>query len=156
MTKKNKTDSVFVLTVFCFFTVSVFLVIMFAASTYTRITDISRNGQNERIILSYIRTKIRSADSAGAISVGEFHGLSALFIEEFLDEREFITVIYNYNGMVYELFCEKDSGLLPEDGISIIAVGTLGFEQSNAGLIRAFTENEGFYIYPRSGIGGSR
>ena len=150
MIRRNKIDTVFALTIFCFFAVSVLLVIMFAASTYSNMTDISQNRQNERILLSYIRTKIRSADNP--IYVSEFHGISALFIEEYLDERELVTIIYNHDGIVRELFCEKDSGLLPEDGVAIIAVDFLGFSVENDMLICVSTDISDFFIMPRIGV----
>jgi len=154
MKNKNRIDTVFVLTIFCIFATSVLLVIMLSGSTYANMTDISHSGQNERILLSYIRTKIRSTDNANAISVGYFHGNSALFLEENLNGREFVTAIYLHDGVVRELFHERGSEFLPEDGVTIIRTDSLIFEEAEGGLIRVCTDIGEFLIFPRSRMGG--
>lgn len=105
--------------VFCVFAGCVLLVIMLGGSTYASMNEIAAEGRDERVLLSYVRTKIRSTDSAGAISVGYFNGASALFIEENFDGHEFITRIYLYDGWVRELFHHKDNELLPGDGAAV-------------------------------------
>jgi hypothetical protein len=147
---KNKIDSVFSLAIFCFFAGAVLLVIMLCAATYANINEISREGQNERVLLSYIRTKIRTTDDAGAISVGEFHGNSALFLEENLGGREFLTAIYLYDGVVRELFHERGDEFSPADGVQIIRANFLNFSEAENGLIQICTGNGEFFILPRS------
>jgi hypothetical protein len=147
---KNKIDTAFSLAIFCFFAVSVLLVIMLSANTYANINEISGGGQNERILLSYIRTKIRATDNAGAISVGEFFGNSALFLEENLAGREFLTAIYLHEGIVRELFHEKGLELSPQDGVQILRTDFLNFSEAENGLIRICTNHGSFVILPRS------
>jgi hypothetical protein len=151
---KNKIDTVFVLSIFCVFAASVLLVVMLSGSTYANMTDIAQSGQNERVLLSYIRTKIRNFDNAGAVSVGDFYGHSALFIGQYLDGRDFVTAIYLYDGMARELFHERDSGLLPEDGIGLLATDYLRFENAENGLVRVVTSIGESLIFPRSSNAG--
>lgn len=146
----NKVDSVFVLMTFCVFAVSVFLVLMLSGSTYGNMINISQEGQNERIALSYIRTKVRSTDSAGSISVGHFNGLAALTLEEVFGESTFVTYIYLYNGWVHELFHEEGQNFRPEDGVAIIRTDSLDFEVIDNSLIRASTDFASLLIFPRS------
>ena len=146
----SKIDAVFTLMVFCIFAASVFLVIMLSGNIYRNIVDISNNGQNERIALSYIRTKVRNADSAGNIYLGDFNEISAIFLEESLEERTFITLIYLYNGWVHELFHEKGLDFLPEQGIPIIEVDSLRFESDGKTLIHAITDYGSLVINLRS------
>lgn len=151
--QKNIFGSVFVLMVFCLFAFGVFITIMLSASTYRAQTDITLEGQNERILLSYVRTKVRGADSAGAVFVGEHHGINALGIREELGGRDFVTFIYFYDGWARELFFEYGLAFAPGESIPIIATGSLGFEALPNGLIRVVTDAGDMYIYPRSGIG---
>ena len=145
-----KVDTVVVLLIFCVFASSVFLVLMLGGSTYQNMINISNEGQNERIVVSYIRTKIRNTDSADSISVGTFDGHSTLFIEENFGGSTFVTLIYLYNGWVKELFHEKGQNFLPQDGMPIIRADSLAFEELSGGLIRVITDYGSLIIYPRS------
>jgi len=149
----NKVDTVFVLMIFCVFAVSVFLVLMLSGSTYRNIADISSEGRDDRIAMSYIRTKVRNADSAGSIYVSEFHGLSALSLEEYFGGNTFVTHIYAYDGWIFELFHVAGVEFTPEDGVPIIRADYLSFEEIAGGLIRVSTDSGSLFIYPRSGVG---
>ncbi|MCL2365020.1 MAG: DUF4860 domain-containing protein [Defluviitaleaceae bacterium] len=153
--QKSRVGSVFVLLVFCLFAFGVFVTIMLAASTYQSQNETTMQGQNERILLSYVRTKVRAADSARAIFVGEHHGINALGIHEVLGEGEysFITYIYFYNGWARELFFEYGLDFAPGESIAIIETTGITFEYVDRGLIRVVTDAGDMYIYPRTGIG---
>jgi len=148
--KHNRVETVFVLMIFCVFAASVFFVIIFSGSIYRNIVDISKHGQNERIALSYIRTKVKNADSAGGITLSNFNGLSALSLEEVFEERTFVTYIYLYEGWIYELFHEKGLDFLPTQGVPIIKAESLYFESVDKDLIRASTNFGSLLIYLRS------
>lgn len=147
---RAKIDSVFVLTVFCVFAASVLLVIMLAASAYAGMNEISESGRDERVLLSYVRTKIRGADSYGAVSVGKFHGSSALIISENFGGREFLTKIYLYDGVVRELFFEAGGEFFPEDGTVIVRTERLEFSAPDGG-VQICTGLGSSFILPRAG-----
>ena len=149
---QNKVDSVFVLMVFCVFAVSVFLVLMLSGSTYANMVDISSTGQDERIALSYIRTRVRNADEAGSISISDFNGLSALTLSEEFGGINFVTLIYLYNGWVHELFFEEGLDFRPENGTALIRSNSLNFEFVENGLIRVATDYASFLLLPRSTV----
>ena len=143
----NRVDTVFVLMIFCVFAVSVFLVLILGGSTYRNMNDISQEGQSERIVLSYIRTKMRNIDN---VSVGSFDGNSKLELIEVFGTRTFVTAIYLYDGWVRELFRDADNEFHPANGVPIIQVGSLDFETVDNGLIRVSTEHGSIVIFPRS------
>jgi len=146
----RKIETVFVLVIFCIFAGSVMLVVMLSGGAYANINEIANESREERILLSYIRTKIRNTDTAGAVSVGEFHGLNALFLEENIGGRDFITKIYLYNGAVHELFFECGETFLPEDGAVIIRTDYLRFSEAENGLIQVCTTLGSAFILPRA------
>jgi len=146
----QRIDTVFVLIVFCVFAVSVLMVLMLGANTYGHITEMSREGQAERTVVSYIWTKVRNGDEEGSVSVGEFHGLPALRIDEEYGGIRYRTVIYHYGGWVYELFSEEGLDFFPEDGTRIIAAADLVFAELGYGLIRASSGTRALLISPRS------
>jgi len=168
----RKIDTVFVLVIFCIFAGSVMLVIMLGGGAYANINEIANENRDERILLSYIRTKIRNTDTAGAVSVGEFHGINALFLQENIGGRDFITKIYLYNGAVHELFfemlencsaisaggngnahsafCSYCETFLPADGAIIIRTDYLRFSEAENGLLQVCTPLGSAFILPRS------
>jgi len=149
-TRNNKIDTAFVLMVFCVFAISVFMVLVLSASTYSNMNDLSAEGQNERIALSYIRTKIRNADTAGAISIEDFYGIPSLAISESLGGRQFVTRIYFYNGWLYEIFHERGIYFQPEDGIRLLELAALSFELIEYGMIQVTTNHGSTIVMPRS------
>jgi len=150
----QKIDTVFVLIIFCVFAISVLMVLMLGASIYQNVNDLTQEGHNERLVLSYIWTKVKNDDEAGRISVGSFHGYAALFFDEEFDGITYRTMIYHYDGWVYELFSEKDLGFYPEDGKQILRIGELGFEELDNGMLRISSGDAYLLISLRGGALG--
>jgi len=150
--KNRRIDTLFVLVVFCVFTVSVLIVLMFGANIYQNMTDISREEQDERTTLAYIWTRVKSNDSAGTVSVGEFNGISALFYDELSEDRMFRTAIYLYDGWVRELFSDIELDLPPASGVPIMQLDDLLFEEIEYGLIRVSSGTRSLLIYPRGSL----
>ena len=147
---RQRIDTVFVLIIFCIFAVSVLMVLMLGASIYQNMTEISREQQDERTVLSYIRTKLRSNDDNGRIFVSEWNGINALIYEEELSGRLFNTVIYHYDGYVRELFSDPDLGLGPQDGTMIMPLDSISFEQADTGLIRVTAGTKVLTLFSRT------
>jgi len=146
----QRIDTVFVLIIFCVFAVSVLMVLMLGANTYSSVTEMSREEHAERTVLSYIWTKVRNSDDGGNIYVGDFQGLPALCISEEYGGIEFRTVIYHFNGWVYELFSEADLEFFPEDGVKMIMVNDLVYEDLEHGLIMISSGTRKLLLSPRS------
>ena len=145
MSKKSasKLDTPFVLLTFCVFAISVFLVLILSGSAYRNMVDMSAYGQNERIALSYIRTKIRQTDMANSISIQDFGGVPALTLFETIGTTEFATRIYYHYGWLHELFHETDLHFRPGDGIRVVPIERLEFFELENGLIEVAT-NHGY------------
>jgi len=149
---KRSVDTVFVLMIFCGFAISVLLALMLSGSIYQNMITTAREGQGERIALSYIRTRVRNFDKTGAIFVGEFGGSSALFFHEELGGRNFATTIYLYGGFIRELFHEIGEDtfpFLPSDGTELIRAESLDFVKEG-NLIKVSTEYGNIMLHPRS------
>jgi len=148
-------DTIFVLIIFCVFAVSVLMVLMFGARTYENVTEMTREGYPDRSVLSYIWTKVKNSDESGHIYVGDFHGLPTLFIEEVISDTRYLTTIYHFDGWVYELFCEaeliydSENGFVPEDGVQIVRLDDLTFDELEYGLIRVSSDARNLLIFPR-------
>jgi len=154
-TGKNKMDTVFVLILFSVFALSVLMVLMLGAKVYKNMTDITREGQDERTILAYIWTRVKNGDKEGNVNVGEFCGINALCFDEEYDGTLYRTVIYHYDGWVYELFAEAGIDFWPIDGVRVMKSGSLSFEEAGYGLIKVSAGSISLLLSPRSGSGNS-
>jgi len=153
-TRSRNIDTIFVLIVFSIFAFSVLMVLMLGASIYRNVNDISREGQHERTVLSYVRTKIRNYDvnsgAGSAISVADFNGVTALSISEMIGDTEYQTIIYNYDGWLYELFSEESLDFSPSDGVRIIRINDVNFEEIDHELIRVSVGDMSLLLSPRT------
>jgi len=149
VTKGRSIDTIFVLIVFSIFAFSVLMVLMLGASVYRNINDISRDGQDERMVLSYVRTKIKNNDVAGSVYVDDFSGVTALFIDEKVGDTDFVTVIYNYDGWLYELFSETSLEFSPGTGVRIAGIDNMRFDEVDHGLIKVSAGDFSILLSPR-------
>ena len=145
-------DTIFVLIVFSIFAFSVLMVLMLGASIYRNINDISREGESERTVLSYIRTKTKNFDDADSIYISTFNNVPALYITEKIGDTNYNTIIYGYNGWLYELFSEESLSFAPADGVKIIQVEDLHFRDADHGLIEIATKQMSLLLYPRGDL----
>jgi len=156
-TGESKVDTVFVLIIFSVFALSVLLVLTLGARIYKNMTNISGENQTERALLSYIWTKVKNGDKSESIHVGEFCGLTSLFFDEEFSGTPYRTAIYQYDGWLYELFCETEllsdqvSGFLPEDGVQVMEIDELLFENLEYGMIKVSTGGLSLLLSPRCG-----
>jgi len=142
--------------VFCVFIISVFASMILGIGVYQNINETSRNGQEERVGLSYIWTKIKCGEAAGTVYIGDFHGISTLFIDEELGGSLHRTAIYNYDEWIYELFYQAEDEFLPgvffspPDGVPVLRNQSLQFEQLENGLLSVSLGDENLVVYPRN------
>ena len=145
----NKAGTAAALMIFCVFTMSVLTVLMLGVSAYKSVTDISREGYEDRICLSYIWTKVKNGDDANRVYITDFQGMSALCIDEEYDETTYHTIVYHHEGWVYELFSECGLDFSLSDGTPVIKNASLSFEQFNDGLVKVTAGSESAFISPR-------
>ena len=149
ITRSRRIDTIFVLIIFGIFALSVLMVLAFGASIYKNINSIAREGQNERTVLSYVRSKVKNNDGAGTILTGDFHGLSSIFIYEEIGHTLYCTVIYRYDGWLYEIFSDDVMDFYPEEGIQITKIDRLTFETVDGGLIKVNAGDKSILLFPR-------
>jgi len=135
-------DVVFVLMLACAFAASILMVLMLGANTYSNIQRTSDAHFNERVSISYVTARVRSIDAADRIRVGEFEGISALFLDEKFYGEEYSTIIYSYDGWLKELFTDKastleqDSWLTLDIGTALIETEPLYFTMITPNLLK--------------------
>lgn len=132
-------DVLFVLALFGVFAASALMLVTLGANIYKH-TVASMNGSfTERTAYSYITEKIRQNDTFDAVTVGELDGVPALVLTERMDEQEYCTYLYYYDGHLKELYIRKDTFAgtdILSAGQNIIALSSFSVEESADGLIK--------------------
>ena len=120
-------DTLIVLALVCVFAVCALLVLASGARIYQEISGEMEQQYTQRTALSYIVTKVRHYDAAGAVELGTLDGQPALLLRESDEDGDYITYLYWYEGSLWELFCYEGDEFLPSDGEELMALEGLQF-----------------------------
>lgn len=131
-TKSNSLGGILVLLAFALLIVCLLMVLLTGADVVNRLTERDKVNYDRRTAVSYMTMRIRQSDSDGVLSVGNYSDGDALIITEDIEGISFQTLIYCYNGYLYELFCregytpdpEFGEKILPADSMSVCDMGT--------------------------------
>lgn len=134
MRSKHIIDLIFPIALLFVFATSSLVVLILAANIYASTTNqIQANDQN-RTSLSYISQKMRQSDQNGGISVEDFEGVSCLTIRSTLDDKVYITYIYEYDGKLKELFINDGAKVSLDSGKDIMDIDSLSMHEKENGL----------------------
>lgn len=118
---------------------------------YSRVLDRTDETAAIRTVHAYLANKIRQTKD---VSVTNFEGAPALKLD--IGEPGYAVLVYQYDGMLYELFTADDSGLLPEDGTPLFPMDSLQISKQNSAvdLTYALPEQapEHLYLYLGGGV----
>lgn len=117
---RHAIDFVFVLALLCVLAVSSLAVAAAGASVYRRAAASLRQDLDAEMTLRYVTEKIRGASLSGGVSITEENGSSVLTLA--LENEEYVTRIYWYDGALCEMLCRSDAVLPPENGQRITEV----------------------------------
>lgn len=134
-------DFIFPIAVFFVFAASSLAVLILAANIYSSQTAEADNNYAARTSLSYINEKIRQNDADGGISLQTIEGQPCLALESFLGDASYITYIYEYDGMLKELFIRSGIDISLSAGKDIMEVWDFSISEPEDGLL-CFTSTD--------------
>lgn len=144
--KSNKSlhsmDTVFVLILFAVFVITALFISSSGALAYKNAVDQMETRFNKQTCISYITAKVRSNNESGKISIGELDGINALCITDEFWGEEYITYIYQCDGMVREMFCSAEISLDPATGSALTEAKGLEFSQEGGLITVTLTDND--------------
>ena len=143
-------DILFVLSLFCVFTVSSVLLIIFGANIYKKTVQQMDANYTSRTSIAYITEKIRQFDSYDAIQFKMQDNTPILMLTSNINGITYATSLYEYNGYLYELFARTDITLPLDAGQAIMALENLSFTQTTSNLLKiSFTDTnkENYTLY---------
>lgn len=152
--KKNSVfhsvDTFFVLILFAVFVLMALFLSASGALAYKKSAAQMEERFNKQTCISYITAKIRSNNEEGKLSVVDFNGINALCISESIGEAVYNTYIYQYDGMVRELFFNAEITLDPSAGSALTSASDLSFEKEGSLYKITVTDEDGssseFYV----------
>ena len=143
---KNKSlhsmDTVFVLILFAVFVITALFISSSGALAYKNAVNQMETRFNRQTCISYITAKIRANNESGKVSIGEFDGINALCITDNFGGEEYVTYIYQCDGMVREMFCSTELSLDPESGSALAEAKALEFSKDGNMFIVTLTGND--------------
>lgn len=132
MKKGSKLTELLALMVLLVFSLCIMVVLLTGTQVYRRLLDKGEREFAGRTGVRYITTRVRQARN---VFVEDFKDCSALVFPEEIDGEVYRTLLYWYDGYVYELFCDKPEYLYPEDGERVLESEALRFEIQNDLLV---------------------
>lgn len=140
----KKIDMIFVFALITVFAATSFILVLIGAKQYRSITNTMDKNYEVRTASSYLAEKVRQHDYAGAISITDLEGTSALAITSTEDDISFITYIYYYENALREIVVTGDSVFSLSSGQKILEMQDFDVKMVNESLIRAeVTNNHG-------------
>lgn len=132
--KKHIIDIIFPVSLFLVFAASALAVILLAANVYRDTAAASEDNYRTGTVLSYMTEKIHQNDTGGQISVGSFDGRDSLVIDQTYDSKDYVTYIYEDEGLLRELFIQNGVDAFAADGSEIMPVTDFTMNEISDGL----------------------
>lgn len=129
-------DLIFPISIFFVFTASSLAVILLAANIYSSQTEDVNNNYMMRTSLAYVNEKIRQNDADGGISVQTIEDQSCLALKTKIEDVSYTTYIYEYEGMLKELFIRDDAETHLKDGKDIMEIKDFTITKIGENLFR--------------------
>lgn len=129
---------------------------LLSSGVYRAAAAQSDQNYTRRTALSYLINQVRRADEAGCVTVGTFGDSDALALTERIDGADYVTILYCCDGTLRELYQEAGTGLLPRDGIPVLALERLEVRAESGLLTLTVTapggESSTVSLSPRCGL----
>ena len=115
-------DILFVIALFCMFALSAIFLISVGADIYGKTVSHMESNFNSRTAFAYVTEKVRQADAASAIDIGQLDGIPALTITQTMGDTQYITYLYQHENHLKELMVREDTPLGPAAGQDILTL----------------------------------
>lgn len=129
-------DVLFVITLFLVFAVSVVMLTGTGASVYRNIVDSMTENYDSRTSFTYVINKIHSSDREGLVELGSYEGLDAVLIGEEVNNVNYCTYLYFYDGYMREVFTRFGSEFDPALGTPLFKLKSFSASPVTDSLFR--------------------
>ena len=130
-----KKDTVFVMLLFALFCFTAFVLVMIGVKQYKLTADSMDYNYEVRTATSYLREKTAQNDSGSGIEVQDIDGTQAICLTNTINDKDYYTYIYYYDGYLRELFVADDSVYSMESGQQIIELSGMDITENSLGFV---------------------
>lgn len=123
--QKQNLSGLSVLLLFGVFAVCIFSVLIAGTRVYDRLTKRDEAAYAARTASQYLRTRIRQAERADAVTVTVEDGMTVLHIAERRENEAYETRLFCRDGWLCEQFIAADAGIDFESGEKILPADAL-------------------------------
>ena len=125
-------------------------VLLGGVRVYKGLTQQGQQDYDRRTCLQYLSTKLSQIPTPDSITIRQFGDQDALFLLETVENREYVTRIYCYNGWLMELFSVNSDSFAPEDGEKILPLDRLSISQTGSLLTLQAAKDDRIWTLQRS------
>ena len=140
---KLNVEGVLAFVLFGIFALCILGTLLQGVRVYRELTERGQSSYADRTAAQYLATRVRQADTAGAVSVGTFGMVETLELTETIDGTEYITRVYCFDGYIRELFTAASHEFMPYDGECILPAEELDFTLRDGLLTAEITAESG-------------
>lgn len=137
----NRTVSLISFILFAVYTICCILLVTVGIMVYRNIGSQSASGDNMRLSLGYVANKLRSNDIANSVSIEKRDGTDMLVLK-YEGEDDCETLVYWYDGYLYEMFKFTDNEIEPQYGTKLCALDR--FDMALDGSRISFRANDAY------------
>lgn len=137
---KFSVDGVLALVLFGIFSLCVLAVLLLGARSYRRLTERGQDSYERRTAAQYIVTRVRQADTRGALSV---ESGNVMELTEVIDGMRYVTYVYCHEGYLHELFAPEGLAFRPDAGEPILPARAVSFTLEDDLLTAVITDSSG-------------
>lgn len=119
-THRHTIDNIFVLTLLTLFCAVALLVVFIGAKEYHSIANAMSDNYNTRTVTSYLQEKLNQNDIEKCISITSVGDCPAISTQKNVNDSDYNTYIYCYNGYLWEITCQSSLSVNPGDGLKVI------------------------------------
>lgn len=134
--KTHVIDLIFPIALFFVFAASALMVLLLSANIYSKNTNHAQADDERYTTLFYLSEKIRQNDTKGAISISTQEGIDCLTITADYSGIRYVTYIYEYDGMLKELFVQEGISASLSSGQNIMVSHGLTMEEIGTGIFQ--------------------
>lgn len=131
---RHMIDLVFPLALFFVFAASALIALILAADLYGSTADRLQINDQGRTVLSYVSEKVRQSDTGGSMEVAEVDGIPCFALSSEYNNTGYTTYIYEYDGMLKELFIRSDTQASLKDGMDITEIRSFSVNKKGKNL----------------------
>ena len=129
------------LSLFLLFAICSLILISISASNYKGLLGDADDNFNANSSLRYVTNKLHSYDVENGINIEIINGVECLSLTQSSDNNLYKTLIYYYDGYLYEIYASKDFAFKPGNGEKLLKINNFTFELSNNNTIILNAQN---------------